>query len=62
MLNLDSFGDRRKRRVCNPPQVANLPHRAAEPQPKAGWKAGCGQDWPPHNLRKIVANGEEIQV
>jgi hypothetical protein len=42
--------------------MAILPHRAAKPQPKAGWKAGCGQDWPPHNLREIVANGEEIQV
>jgi hypothetical protein len=23
-----------------------------ECDPKAGWKAGCGQDWPPHSIRK----------
>jgi hypothetical protein len=30
---MDSFA-RVGRRVTNPPQVANLPHKAAQPQPK----------------------------
>ena len=36
-----------------PPQVGRPILAAAAfrrlPGPRAGWKAGCGQDWPPHN-------------